>query len=64
MKATINHKIIELFRQKMHVALAKKVDNDDAILTQKDYSLAFAAPSHDYPLLFWWAVAFKCLWST
>jgi hypothetical protein len=64
MKATINHKIIELFRQKMHVALAKKVDNDDAILTQKDYSLAFAAPSHDYPLLFWWVVAFKCLWST
>jgi hypothetical protein len=32
----------------MHVACTKKVDNDDAILTQKDYSLAFAAPSCDY----------------
>jgi hypothetical protein len=42
----------------------QKVHNDDAILTQKDYSLAFAAPSHDYPLLFWWVVPFKCLWIT
>jgi hypothetical protein len=48
----------------MHVARAKIVNNDDAIFTQQDYSLAFAAPSHDNLLLFWWVVAFKCLWST
>jgi hypothetical protein len=30
----------------------KKVDNDDAIFTQHDYSLAFAAPLHDYPYCF------------
>jgi hypothetical protein len=44
--------------------MCQKVDKDDAILTQKDYSLAFSAPSCDYPLLFLWVVGFECLSST
>jgi hypothetical protein len=40
----------------------QKVDIDDAILTKKKYFLAFTAPSCDCLLLFWWVVAFKCLW--
>jgi hypothetical protein len=52
------------YSEKNACGVHQKVDNDDAILTQKDYSLAFAAPSCDYPLLFWWVVALKGLWST